>query len=347
VSTTAPAAARPGRVLVRLPNWLGDTVMTLPMLEALGAAWPATELWCLGPWAEPVLEAVPGVARCLDAPRTRPARGALASELRRARLDVVILTTNSFRTALEAWRTRAPRRIGFAGEGRGAFLTDAVPFPAPSPHQVAAYLRLLAPLGLDPAMAAPVLSVSPARVAAARALLAEIGLRPRTAVGLQLGAAFGPSKLWAPDRLARLSAELEARGVATVFLGPPSAAPLLGEVAAALPSLPRSLVGRDRPALLPALLRDLAVLVAPDSGPAHVAAAVGTPVVTLFGPTDPRLTAPLGPGARAIWQPPSCAPCFLARCPIDHRCLGDIRPETVLDAVLQRLGPGRAGGPRA
>jgi heptosyltransferase-2 len=347
VSATAAAAARPGRVLVRLPNWLGDTVMALPMLEALGAAWPATELWCLGPWAEPVLEAVPGIARRLDVPRTRPARGALLGELRRARLDVVILTTNSFRTALEAWRTRAPRRVGFAGEGRGVFLTDAVPFPAPSPHQVAAYLRLLGPLGLDPVMAAPALAVLPARVAAARALLAAVGLRPRAAVGLQLGAAFGPSKLWAADRLARLSAALEARGVPTVFLGPPSAAPLLGEAAAALPAPPRSLVGRDQPALLPALFRDLAVLVAPDSGPAHVAAAVGTPVVTLFGPTDPRLTAPLGPGARVIWQPPSCAPCFLPDCPIDHRCLGDLRVETVLDAVLQRLGPGRVGGSRA
>jgi heptosyltransferase-2 len=343
MSPVAPSGGGPGRVLVRLPNWLGDTVMALPMLEALGAAWPGTELWCLGPWADPVLEAVPGVARRLHMPRDHRARGALAADLRGAGLDVVILTTNSLRTALDAWRTRAPRRVGFAGEGRGALLTDAVPLPAPSPHQVAVYLLLLAPLGLAPTMAAPALAVLPSRADAARALLAEVGVRPRAAVGLQLGAAFGPSKLWPAARLAGLSAELEARGVPAVFLGPASAAGLLGEVAAALPAPPRSLVGRDHPALLPALLRELAVLVAPDSGPAHVAAAVGTPVVTLFGPTDPRLTAPLEPGARVIWQPPPCAPCFQPRCPIDHRCLGDIRGETVLDAVLQRLGRGRSG----
>jgi len=84
------------------------------------------------------------------------------------------------------------------------------------------------------------------------------------------------------------------------------------------------------------------VLVSPDSGPAHVAAAMGVPTVTLFGPTDPGLTAPLGRRATALWHPPACAPCFQPRCPIDHRCLGAIHVDEVVSAVRVALAP--AGG---
>jgi ADP-heptose:LPS heptosyltransferase len=161
------------------------------------------------------------------------------------------------------------------------------------------------------------------------------------AVAVQLGAAFGPSKLWPAARLASLAAALERDGIPVVFLGGPTAGPLRDAVERAGGKPVRSLVGRDHPALLPALLARFALLVAPDSGPAHVAAAVGVPVVTLFGPTDPRLTAPLGPG-HALWRRPPCGPCFLPRCPIDHRCLRDLEVEEVLAAVRALHGT-RAG----
>jgi heptosyltransferase-2 len=153
-------------------------------------------------------------------------------------------------------------------------------------------------------------------------------------VGLQLGAALGPAKLWASPRIAELATRLEARGVHPVLLGSPGARGLADAVQAAAAGPIRSLVGRDHPDLLPALIGELDALVGADSGPAHVAAAVGVPAVTLFGPTDPRLTAPLGPGQQAIWRQPPCAPCFLRECPIDHRCLEAIE---VSDAVLSAL----------
>ena len=102
-----------------------------------------------------------------------------------------------------------------------------------------------------------------------------------------------------------------------------------------------SLVGRDRPALLPALLSELDVLVSGDTGVAHLAAALGTPVVTLFGPTDPRLSAPRGPG-RVMTHPVPCAPCFYRTCPIEHPCLLGITGAAVLDAVRQLAGVGGA-----
>ena len=122
-----------------------------------------------------------------------------------------------------------------------------------------------------------------------------------------------------------------------MLLGGPQARGLADAVQAAAAEPIRSLVGRDRPALLAALIAELDALVGADSGPAHVAAAVGVPAVTLFGPTDPRLTAPLGPGQQALWHQPACGPCFLRECPIDHRCLGAIEVSEVEAAVVTAL----------
>jgi lipopolysaccharide heptosyltransferase II len=340
VSRDAPLAlAAIRRVLVRAPNWLGDTVMAIPTLRALRQALPDAEVWCLGPWAPTILEAEPGLTRRLDYPRTWGARRALARELRRAGVDLAVLLPNSFESAFHAWLAGARWRVGYAGDGRRPLLTHALAAPGGRTHQVAVYFDLLRVLPVAGPPPPPTLHVSPARRAEARRLLGAIGLgEGKGAVGIQLGAAFGPSKLWPPDRVAALAAALEGAGTPVVFLGSPTAAPLLERVARELPGPVRTLVGRDHPALLPALLAELGLLVSPDSGPAHVAAAVGIPVVALFGPTDPRLTAPMGEGHVAVWRRPPCAPCFLPRCPVDHRCLRDLGVADVQAAVRARLG---------
>lgn len=333
----APATVR--RVLVRCPNWLGDTVMAVPTIQALRAALPDAEVWCLGPWVEAILGDEPGIARRLAVPPAWRERLALAGRLRRAGVDLALLLPGSFESALAAWMAGARRRVGYAGDGRTRLLTHPVAPPEGFHHQVDAYLALLAPLGVRPAATVPTLRVSLAGRVAARRLLRSVGVQPGDrAVGIQLGAAFGASKLWPAVRLGALAVALEGRGVPTVFLGGASAMPLLAAVEASTGRPVRSLVGRDRPALLPALLAELGVLVAPDSGPAHVAAAVGVPVVALFGPTDPRLTAPVGDRHAAVWAKPACAPCFLSGCPIDHRCMEAIDVDDVLRAVLERLG---------
>ncbi|MBI4012678.1 MAG: lipopolysaccharide heptosyltransferase II [Candidatus Rokubacteria bacterium] len=343
---TRPAAiptAGVRRVLVRAPNWLGDTVMAIPTVRALRRGLPAAEMWCLGRWVVPILEGESAVDRLVEHPRDWAARVRLAGDLRRAGIDLAVLLPNSFEAALHAWLGGARLRLGYAGDGRSALLTHALPPPAGRRHQVAAYLDLLGPLGLDPVPSAPTLEPSPARRAEARRLLAGLAIAPaQRAVAIQLGAAFGPSKLWPADRLAALAAALERDGTPAVFLGGRAAAPLLAAVERALARPPRSLVGADHPALLPALLAEFAAVVAPDSGPAHVAAAVGVPVVALFGPTDPRLTGPAGPGHAVLWRRPPCAPCFQPVCPIDHRCLRAITVEDVLAAVRERM-PARPG----
>jgi heptosyltransferase-2 len=325
------------RVLVRLPNWLGDTVMALPALRALRRAVPGAELWCLGPWVGPILENEPGITRRIAPPPGVSARLTQARRLRQAGFDLAVVLPNSFETALAAWLSGARWRLGY-GEGRRGLLTHALRADVDPVHQVAAYLRVLAPLGVEGVATPPTLAVDAARRVEARRLLADGDLpagAPR--VGLQLGAALGPAKLWPAGRLATLATRLEARGVRPVLLGSPSAQGLGEAVQAAAGGRIPSLVGRDRPALLAALIAELDALVAADSGPAHVAAAVGVPAVTLFGPTDPRLTAPLGPAQQAIWHRPACGPCFLRKCPIDHRCLQAVEVAEVEAAVMTAL----------
>lgn len=315
--------------------------MALPTLRSLRGALPGAEIWCLGPWVGAILETEPGVARRLVTPGSVRARLGQARRLRRAGFDLALILPNSFESALAGWLSGARWRVGY-GEGRAALLTHALRADAEPVHQATGYLRLLRPLGVEGSPTQPTLVIDAARRVEARRLLEESGLPLGDArVGLQLGAALGPAKLWPSGRIAALAMRLAARGIHPVLLGSPQARGLADAVQTAATGPIRSLVGLDHPALLPALLSELDALVAADSGPAHVAAAVGTPAVTLFGPTDPRLTAPLGPRQRLLWRQPACGPCFLRECPIDHRCLQAIEVAEVEAAVLTVLAERR------
>jgi heptosyltransferase-2 len=333
------SAARAKSIVVRTPNWLGDTVMALPMLAALRAAEPAARITLVGRWA--ALLAGQGVADVLLAyPRALAERRRLGRALAVERPDVAVLLPNSLEAALAAWRWRAPRRIGYATDGRAPLLTDPLPLPSPRLHQVDEYATLLGPLGADGAAAVPEwkLPQSAATDAAIERLLAEARLDGAAPlVGLHLGAAFGSSKLWRPDAFGRLAGRLGAAGLRPVLLGTADDTQTAALVTAASGGPVASLVGRDRPDLLPQLLSRLRCLVSGDTGVAHLAAAVGVATVTLFGPTDRRLTAPRGPGARVLDRAVPCAPCFLPTCPIDHICLGRIEPDEVFDEVRRAV----------
>jgi len=327
-------ASREAVILVRGPNWLGDTIMALPALRALRAEWPKARITLAGRWAS--LLAGQGVADVLlPYPTDARERARFNRALGAAGADVAVLFPSSLESAIAARRWRARRRVGFDADARGLLLTDAIPLPAPREHQVDEYARLLEPLGIRVRDATPTWTLGRDAAAdrAVDALLAEVGLGAPRPVGLHIGAAFGPSKLWPPASFARLADALASDGLAPVLLGAPSDAEAAERVIAASPRPLASLVGRDRPALLPRLFSRLRCLVSGDTGVAHLAAAVGTPTVTLFGPTDPWLTAPRGGGARAVSRATPCAPCFLATCPIEHRCLRDIEPGDVAGQV--------------
>jgi heptosyltransferase II len=327
------------KITVRLPNWMGDTVMAVPSLRAIREKFPEAQVLLAGPWVD--LLAGQGLGDVLVGyPRAWAGRLRVADTVRDFRSDTVVLLPSSFEAAAAAVYWRGRRRIGYATDARRWLLTDALPLPSPRLHQVDEYLRLASRLGADaasrePRMTAPKPDADSRR--RVRDLLRECGAgedRPR--IGVHLGAAYGPAKVWSRDRVVEFCRRAPARGAIPVLLGAPSDAPAAADVLRQVSAV--SLVGRDSPDLLPAVLTEIAVLVSGDTGVAHLAAALGTPVVALFGPTDPALSAPLGSVA-VMRHPVPCAPCFYRACPIDHPCMRGIRADAVgdeIDALLTR-----------
>jgi heptosyltransferase-2 len=230
-------------------------------------------------------------------------------------------------------------RLGYDTDMRRPLLSHPVPLPSPRLHQVDEYRGLLEAAGVSVPGTAPSwrLGGDAAACAAVSTLLAEQASSGGV-VGLHLGAAFGSAKQWPAAAFAELASGLRERGLRPLLLGSPAEAGIAAAVSSSAGWAVPSLVGRDRPDLLPRLLSRLACLVSGDTGVAHLAAAVGTPTVTLFGPTDPRLTAPRPTAgrtsaARIVPGRAPCAPCFLHRCPIDHVCMRDITAASVAQAV--------------
>ena len=335
-------------LIVRLPNWLGDTVMAVPALRALRVARPDARVALVGPWA--TLLGGQGLADVLvPYARAWGARLAKWDEVRALGAAAAILLPSSFESALAAWYWKAPRRVGFDAGGRRALLTDAIPMPAPRAHQVDEYARLVERLEVEvgdrvPRLTAPA-DDSPDRATIRRLLdAAGASANGHAVVGIHLGAAYGPSKLWPAERVAELCRALAARAEIPLLLGAldslATAEALVRQTGA------KSLVGRDAPELLPALVSELDAVVCGDTGVGHLAAAMGTPVVTLFGPTDPRLSAPRG-AVRVITHSVACAPCFYRVCPIEHPCLRGITADHVCAALdsfgVTRTAPGNPG----
>jgi heptosyltransferase-2 len=310
--------------------------MALPALSTLRAARPEARIIAVGRWAS--LLSGQGVADILlPYPRSVQERLALGRSLRQEPPDLALLLVNSMESALAAWRWGARRRLGFDTDARRPLLTDAIGLPSPRRHQIDEYGLLLSALGTsveDDAVPAWRLRSAASIDAEVDTLLSGVGVGLGAhVVGLHLGAAFGPSKRWSPESFGRLAALLDRDALRPLLLGSTEnhAAALAVAEAAGCP-LP-SLVGRDRPALLPALLARLSCLVSGDTGVAHLAAALRVPTVTLFGPTDPRLTAPRAKSARVLFRQVACSPCFLSECPIDHICMSGIDPEEILSEV--------------
>ena len=335
----------PDTLIVRLPNWLGDTVMAVPAVRALRRAREDARLALVGPWA--TLLTGQQLADVL-VPYARSWTGRLGAwdEIRALGASLAVLLPNSFEAALAARYWGASRRFGFDVGGRSRLLTDRIPPPAPRPHQIDEYAVIVEALGIRVDDRVPRLLAPPAGSepwTTARALLRDAGIGDTPPIGIHLGAAYGSSKLWPVERAAELCRLLAERDEIAVLLGTPHdvemARRIVGETGV------RSLVGRDNPGMLTALLAQLGALVCGDTGVGHLAAALGTPVVALFGPTDARLCAPRGP-ARTIDHATPCAPCFYRTCPIEHPCLRGIGAREVVEALDALLAPSRAGAVR-
>jgi heptosyltransferase-2 len=257
---------------------------------------------------------------------------------------------NSFATAALVRRAGVPERWGYATDWRGRLLTRAIARPRHSVHQGAYYQHLTAALDIPSGPLQPTLAVPADAVRAARDLLAGRGWdQVRPLIVLAPGAAYGTAKRWIPAHVATLTNELvRRRGVTCVFVGSRADRATTNAIAERLPRDVKAhtvdVAGDTTLQTLAGVFSLAQACVSNDSGAMHVAAAVGTPVVALFGPTREYETAPLtAPNGRAevLTHPVWCRPCMLRECPIDHRCMTRITPERVR-VSLDRLVPGAA-----
>jgi heptosyltransferase II len=312
------------RLLVRLPNWLGDALMARPALHALRAAHPGARTTAVGPAA--LLELL-RAERAWDDEEPLPAGPGLAARLRARQPEAALVLPPSFSSALLAWRSGARVRVGFAHEGRSPLLTRALPRVARGDaHLSREYLALAGELGAREVLL-PLLAIGAAARAAAAALR-DGGARAPYAI-LAPGAAYGPAKRWEAGRFASLGRRLAARGLQVLACGGAGDRAVCDEVAGAVGGGALSLAGRTGLGEQAALCADAAIVISNDSGLAHLAGATGAPTVAVFGSTSSAWTAPLGPRVRVVQRAPVCAPCFRRTCAIGTPCLGAIEVAAV------------------
>jgi heptosyltransferase II len=309
------------RVLVRLPNWLGDVLMARPALHALRMAHPSAEITACGPRALLELLAPEGLWQRTEA---LPAAPGLIGRLRAGRCDAALVLPVSFSSAWVAFRSGARVRVGFAHEGRSPLLTRALRRPARGDlHLSGEYLRLAASLGATE-VPLPGLRLDGGAAGEADVLLVREGLAGGPIAILGPGAAYGPAKRWSVERFAALGLELAARGLAVLVCGAASERETCECVATAIGARARSLAGSTSLSVQAALCARAALTVSNDSGLAHLAAATGAPTVVVFGSTCSAWTAPLGPRVRVVQRAPVCSPCFARSCAIGYACLAAV-----------------------
>jgi heptosyltransferase II len=335
------------KIMIRATNWVGDAIMALPAIRAVRQRFPQAEIAIV---ARPY---VADIYRHQDvADRLIPydvrgehagisGRERLAAELRAQKFDVALLLQNAFDAAWLAWRAGIPQRIGYARDGRSLLLTKAVSVPRPGeipPHEKFYYLELLRRVGWlkdvpDDSFIALNVSTDAGRRAADT--LRNAGARPnalRVAIGA--GASYGSAKCWPPSRFAEVANRLQSESDADVILfGTCAEAAVSQAITAEMRRPPVDLTGKTTIADLPALLSQCQLFLGNDSGAMHVASAVGLPVVAVFGPTDPRGTAPVTQRCTIVQEKPYCSPCFLRRCPTNHRCMTQVTPDAVSAAI--------------
>lgn len=335
------------KILIRATNWVGDAIMALPAIRAVRGRFPGAEIAIV---ARPYVADIyrhQNVADCLipyDVGRLHAGlfgREHLAAELREQKFDVALLLQNAFDAAWLVWRAGIPERIGYARDGRSPLLTKAVrvakPGEIPS-HEKFYYLELLRRAGwLEslPDEAFIRLRVTEEKLQHASQVFAQAGVRPKSLrVAIGAGASYGSAKCWPPSRFAALANLLQSQSDADIILfGTAAEAAVSSAIAAEMRRPPIDLTGKTAVADLPALFSQCQLFVGNDSGAMHIAAAVGLPVVAVFGPTDPLGTAPVTPRCTIVQEKPYCSPCFLRRCPTDHRCMTRITPDAVAAAV--------------
>ena len=333
------------RILIVAPSWVGDAILSEPLIALLHDRFAGAVIDVLAPpWCGPVYARMRGIGRVIEnhfghgkfdlAGRRTLARSLRAVEPE-ARYTLAFVLPNSWKSALVPWLAGIPRRTGYRGEARWGFLNDARRLERKRlPRLIDRFAALAAPPGaLAPVTPTPILVPDRANRAAA---IEALGLRTDRPVAILCpGAEYGPAKRWPPAHFAALAERFVADGMQVWLIGSPNDKPASAAVIEAAGDAGRSLrdlTGRTDIGTAIDLLSLGAVVVSNDSGLMHAAAAIGVPLVALFGSSSTAYTPPLSPVAKIAKIEIACSPCFKRECPLGHfKCMRDLAPDAVYD----------------
>jgi heptosyltransferase II len=335
------------KALIVAPSWIGDTIMAQPLFARLHANNPGLQLDALAPrWVAPVLQRMDEIAEVVDSPfghgqLSLRVRWRLARQLAARGYDAVYVLPNSLKSALPPFMAGIPQRVGFTGESRyGLINVRHALDKAALPLMVERFAQLAEPPGTP--LPRPV-SHPKIRSTAADQLqtLAALGIeRPPRIAAFCPGAEYGPAKRWPAAHFATLARMLAGAGYAIWLFGSPKDHAIAEEITQLAPGLCRNLCGATALGQAVDLLALADLVVCNDSGLMHVAAALGRPIVALYGSSSPGFTPPLSDQATILSLNLDCSPCFKRECPLGHLdCLNKLSPEQVFAACREWSKP--------
>lgn len=338
------------RIVVHSPTWVGDAVMSLPALHALKQICPTAHVTVASRrgTADIFIESTSVDDILIQERSGLFSTLSNANEWKRRQFDLAVLFQNAFAAAATAFFARVPMRIGYATDRRARLLTTALPLPVwkNERHESFYYLNIVAEFEQIVCGAASLLQsepvfdlpVSESRKNSAQSILNDQGASPAKPLAILCpGSVNSRAKRWPAESYAELADRLIDAGMNVALIGSPAEMDVSRQVCAQAKRQPIVLTGKTSVAELVALIRIADVLVTNDTGPAHIGAALRTPTLVIFGPTNPLTTYPLSAQAEVIRHPPDCAPCMLRDCPIDHRCMTAISVEEVFQRALTMI----------
>ena len=337
----------PTNILVRMPNWIGDAVMATPLLADLRQHYKDAKItaMCQNPVGT-LLHHDPNLTEIYSFNRPsgwirRIHHFEVIEYLQEGQYDLGILLTNSFSSAWWFWRGQVQHRIGFGDGLRNLLLDKAVSFPKnkETQHQVLTYKMLLEPLGIPISSTSPRLYLTSKEIDEARQYLKNLGIDPskNLIVGINPGAAYGSAKCCPPERYAEVTRQLLTNpDIYVVYFGDANGASLVNDICKGMPERVINLASRTSLRELIALINCCTIFLTNDSGPMHIAAALGVRLLALFGSTNEVKTGPFPQGS-VIHKHVECSPCYKRVCPIDFRCMREIHVNEVYDQLKQLI----------
>lgn len=341
-----PPLASIEKILVRGVNWIGDTILTLPAIAGLKRLLPDAKITMLvkdhlrslfsnAPWADEVLALPQGRGIALLKGEVR-----LIRRISNERYDLAVIFPRSPRAALTPYLAGVRYRVGYACNGRSVLLTHRLKESGQQLrcHQADYYYHLVHFLGDCGVRQLPRLYISGGDDEWAESFYADAGIsRDHMLIALNPGSTYGPAKCWPVERYIQLARRLlSAPRNRLLLVGGADNAGLIEYIYLSLNRRAIKAVGQDL-IRLAALLKRCDLLITNDTGPMHMAAAVGIPVIALFGSTDPRTTSPLGPNNRVMRRQADCSPCLKRCCPHEHRCMEAMSVDDVEAAIQEQM----------